>query len=161
MQCFATLSLSLGRSILLSPTKKPLFYRLFAVCCWGYVDVEFGLLAVPSVGCAIGGLGKMPGVYFRQQNADSPQMLLEAFYSAVDHALELPDSWRFGDLLGWDDLGICYDLGISMVLGWWWSLMKSPNLGDNRLIQLFNSTCFSDRQVAYLSLKRYGILFNG
>ena len=58
---------------------------------FGYVDVEFGLLAVPSVGCAIGGLGKMPGVYFRQQNADSPQMLLEAFYSAVDHALELPE----------------------------------------------------------------------
>ena len=57
--------------------------------------MEFGLLAVPSVGCAIGGLGKMPGVYFRQQNADSPQMLLEAFYSAVDHALELPDSWLF------------------------------------------------------------------
>lgn len=57
--------------------------------------MEFGLLAVPSVGCAIGGLGKMPGVYFRQQNADSPQMLLEAFYSAVDHALELPDPWRF------------------------------------------------------------------
>lgn len=58
---------------------------------FGYVDVEFGLLAVPSVGCAIGGLGKMPGVYFRQQNADSPQMLLEAFYCAIDHALDLPE----------------------------------------------------------------------
>lgn len=42
----------------------------------GYVDVEFGLLGVPSVGCAIGGLGKMPGIYFRQQNADSPHMCL-------------------------------------------------------------------------------------
>lgn len=28
---------------------------------FGYVDVEFGLLGVPSVGAAIGGLGKMPG----------------------------------------------------------------------------------------------------
>ena len=54
--------------------------------------MEFGLLAVPSVGCAIGGLGKMPGVYFRQQNADAQQMLLEAFYCAVDHALDLPES---------------------------------------------------------------------
>ena len=27
----------------------------------GYVDVEFGLLGVPSVGCAVGGLGKVPG----------------------------------------------------------------------------------------------------
>ena len=76
------------------PPKRPLFNRL-KLFNRGYVDVEFGLLAVPSVGCAIGGLGKMPGVYFRQQNADSPQMLLEAFYSAVDHALELPESWLF------------------------------------------------------------------
>ncbi|CAK9084887.1 unnamed protein product [Durusdinium trenchii] len=58
---------------------------------FGYVDVEFGLLGVPSVGCAIGGLGKMPGIYFRQQNADSPHMLLEAFYCAIDHALDLPE----------------------------------------------------------------------
>jgi len=58
---------------------------------FGYVDVEFGLLGVPSVGCAIGGLGKMPGVYFRQQNADSPHMLLEAFHCAVDYALDMPD----------------------------------------------------------------------
>lgn len=57
--------------------------------------------------------------------------------------------WNFqtlGDLLllGWNDLDICYDLGISMVLGWWWwwSWMKSPHLGDNKLIQLFNSTFF-------------------
>jgi len=58
---------------------------------FGYVDVEFGLLGVPTVGCAVGGLGKMPGVYFRQQNADSQQMLLEAFLCAIDHALNLPD----------------------------------------------------------------------
>jgi len=58
---------------------------------FGYVDVEFGLLGVPSVGCATGGLGKMPGVYFRQQNADSADMLLEAFHCAVDFALDLPD----------------------------------------------------------------------
>ncbi|CAJ1401432.1 unnamed protein product [Effrenium voratum] len=56
-----------------------------------YVDVEFGLLGVPSVGCAIGGLGKMPGVYFRQQNADAPDMLIEAFYCAIDYALDLPE----------------------------------------------------------------------
>ena len=60
----------------------------------GYVDVEFGLLGVPSVGCAIGGLGKMPGVYFRQQNADSPHMLLEAFHCAVDYALDMPATWQ-------------------------------------------------------------------
>eukprot|EP00931_Biecheleriopsis_adriatica_P061877 TRINITY_DN3722_c0_g1_i1.p1 TRINITY_DN3722_c0_g1~~TRINITY_DN3722_c0_g1_i1.p1 ORF type:complete len:3061 (+),score=639.06 TRINITY_DN3722_c0_g1_i1:1306-9183(+) len=59
---------------------------------FGYVDVEFGLLGVPSVGCAVGGLGKMPGVYFRQQNADAAEMLLEAFHCAVDYALEMPDT---------------------------------------------------------------------
>ncbi|CAE8624625.1 unnamed protein product [Polarella glacialis] len=58
---------------------------------FGFVDIEFGLLAVPSVGCAVGGLGKMPGVYYRQQNADSPQMLLEAFFCAVDFALDMTD----------------------------------------------------------------------
>lgn len=63
---------------------------------FGYVDVEFGLLGVPSLGCAIGGLGKMPGVYFRQQNSDSPDMLLTGFFAAVDHALEMKDEdyWR-------------------------------------------------------------------
>jgi len=59
---------------------------------FGYVDVEFGLLGVPSVGCAIGGLGKMPGVYFRQQNSDSSQMLLEAFLCSVDFALNMNDA---------------------------------------------------------------------
>jgi len=44
------------------------------------------------VGCAIGGLGKMPGVYFRQQNSDSAQMLLNAFFCSVDYALNLDDS---------------------------------------------------------------------
>mmetsp|Transcript_159747 Transcript_159747/g.512567 ORF Transcript_159747/g.512567 Transcript_159747/m.512567 type:complete len:3105 (+) Transcript_159747:145-9459(+) len=66
----------------------------FAPSCsepFGYVDVEFGLLGVPSVGCAIGGLGKMPGVYFRQQNSDSSKMLLEAFLCAVDYALNITD----------------------------------------------------------------------
>jgi len=58
---------------------------------FGYVDVEFGLLGVPSVGCAVGGLGKMPGVYFRQQNASSQKMLLGAFFCAVDFALNLPE----------------------------------------------------------------------
>jgi len=58
---------------------------------FGYVDVEFGLLGVPSVGCAVGGLGKMPGVYFRQQNADSSKMLLEAFLCSVDYALNMHD----------------------------------------------------------------------
>jgi len=67
----------------------------FAPSCsepFGYVDVEFGLLGVPSVGCAIGGLGKMPGVYFRQQNADSSRMLLDAFLCSVDYALDMPDA---------------------------------------------------------------------
>ncbi|CAL1149247.1 unnamed protein product [Cladocopium goreaui] len=32
-----------------------------------YVDVEFGLLGVPSVGAAIGGLGKMPGAIGRSR----------------------------------------------------------------------------------------------
>uniref|UniRef100_A0A7S2NN61 Uncharacterized protein n=1 Tax=Zooxanthella nutricula TaxID=1333877 RepID=A0A7S2NN61_9DINO len=66
----------------------------FAPSCsepFGYVDVEFGLLGVPSVGCAVGGLGKMPGVYFRQQNSDSNKMLLEAFFCAVHYALKMPD----------------------------------------------------------------------
>jgi len=58
---------------------------------FGYVDVEFGLLGVPSVGCAIGGLGKMPGIYYRQQNSDSARMLLESFFCTVDYALDLPD----------------------------------------------------------------------
>jgi len=39
----------------------------------------------------VGGLGKMPGVYFRQQNADSSKMLLDAFLSAVDYALNIND----------------------------------------------------------------------
>jgi len=59
---------------------------------FGYVDVEFGLLGVPSLGCAIGGLGKMPGVYFRQQNSDSQDMLLAGFSAAVQYALDMDDS---------------------------------------------------------------------
>eukprot|EP00931_Biecheleriopsis_adriatica_P028267 TRINITY_DN1687_c0_g3_i1.p1 TRINITY_DN1687_c0_g3~~TRINITY_DN1687_c0_g3_i1.p1 ORF type:complete len:3167 (-),score=584.59 TRINITY_DN1687_c0_g3_i1:97-8973(-) len=59
---------------------------------FGYVDVEFGLLGVPSVGCAIGGLGKMPGVYFRQQNSDDSKSLIDSFFCSVDYALNLPDS---------------------------------------------------------------------
>jgi len=58
---------------------------------FGYVDVEFGLLGVPSLGCAIGGLGKMPGVYFRQQNSDSQDMLIAGFGAAVQYALTMPD----------------------------------------------------------------------
>eukprot|EP00930_Biecheleria_cincta_P048555 TRINITY_DN3383_c0_g1_i4.p1 TRINITY_DN3383_c0_g1~~TRINITY_DN3383_c0_g1_i4.p1 ORF type:complete len:3154 (-),score=464.15 TRINITY_DN3383_c0_g1_i4:294-9755(-) len=58
---------------------------------FGYVDVEFGLLGVPSVGCAIGGLGKMPGVYFRQQNSDDSKSLIDSFFCSVDYALSLPD----------------------------------------------------------------------
>mmetsp|Transcript_103399 Transcript_103399/g.299071 ORF Transcript_103399/g.299071 Transcript_103399/m.299071 type:complete len:1957 (-) Transcript_103399:212-6082(-) len=63
---------------------------------FGYVDVEFGLLGVPSLGCAIGGLGKMPGVYFRQQNSDSQEMLLAGFSAAVKYALKMPESkyWK-------------------------------------------------------------------
>eukprot|EP00435_Cladocopium_sp_Y103_P029805 s1570_g7.t1 len=56
---------------------------------FGYVDVEFGLLGVPSVGAAIGGLGKMPGVYFRQQNSDDSKSLIDSFFCSVDHALNL------------------------------------------------------------------------
>lgn len=59
---------------------------------FGYVDVEFGLLGVPSVGAAIGGLGKMPGVYFRQQNSDDSKSLIDSFFCSVDHALNLPDT---------------------------------------------------------------------
>eukprot|EP00930_Biecheleria_cincta_P039601 TRINITY_DN27203_c0_g1_i1.p1 TRINITY_DN27203_c0_g1~~TRINITY_DN27203_c0_g1_i1.p1 ORF type:complete len:3112 (-),score=539.42 TRINITY_DN27203_c0_g1_i1:137-9322(-) len=59
---------------------------------FGYVDVEFGLLGVPSVGCAIGGLGKMPGVYFRQQNSDDSKSLIDSFFCSVDYALNLPDN---------------------------------------------------------------------
>ena len=59
---------------------------------FGYVDVEFGLLGVPSVGCAIGGLGKMPGVYFRQQNSDDAKSLIDSFFCAVDYALNLPEN---------------------------------------------------------------------
>lgn len=58
---------------------------------FGYVDVEFGLLGVPSVGAAIGGLGKMPGVYFRQQNSDDSKTLIDSFFCSVDYALNLPD----------------------------------------------------------------------
>eukprot|EP00442_Polarella_glacialis_P024641 CAMPEP_0115122638 /NCGR_PEP_ID=MMETSP0227-20121206/46955_1 /TAXON_ID=89957 /ORGANISM="Polarella glacialis, Strain CCMP 1383" /LENGTH=3177 /DNA_ID=CAMNT_0002524635 /DNA_START=126 /DNA_END=9659 /DNA_ORIENTATION=+ len=63
---------------------------------FGYVDVEFGLLGVPSVGCAIGGLGKMPGVYFRQQNSDSSKSLIDSFFCAVDYALNMSehDYWE-------------------------------------------------------------------
>lgn len=67
----------------------------FAPSCsepFGYVDVEFGLLGVPSVGCAIGGLGKMPGVYFRQQNSDDAKSLAASFFCAVDFSLNLPDA---------------------------------------------------------------------
>ncbi|CAJ1437222.1 unnamed protein product, partial [Effrenium voratum] len=59
---------------------------------FGYVDVEFGLLGVPSVGAAIGGLGKMPGVYFRQQNSDDSKSLIDSFFCSVDYALNMPDS---------------------------------------------------------------------
>eukprot|EP00931_Biecheleriopsis_adriatica_P028261 TRINITY_DN1687_c0_g1_i1.p1 TRINITY_DN1687_c0_g1~~TRINITY_DN1687_c0_g1_i1.p1 ORF type:complete len:3142 (-),score=579.43 TRINITY_DN1687_c0_g1_i1:40-9312(-) len=58
---------------------------------FGYVDIEFGLLGVPSVGCAVGGLGKMPGVYYRQQNSSSTEMMLGGFFAAVDYALHMPD----------------------------------------------------------------------
>lgn len=34
----------------------------------------------------------MPGVYYRMQNADSSQMLLEAFLCSVDFALNMPDA---------------------------------------------------------------------
>jgi len=63
---------------------------------FGYVDVEFGLLGVPSLGCAIGGLGKIPGVYFRQQNSDSQEMLLAGFSAAVQYALGMDDDeyWK-------------------------------------------------------------------
>eukprot|EP00933_Yihiella_yeosuensis_P051203 TRINITY_DN49073_c0_g1_i1.p1 TRINITY_DN49073_c0_g1~~TRINITY_DN49073_c0_g1_i1.p1 ORF type:complete len:1642 (-),score=335.01 TRINITY_DN49073_c0_g1_i1:196-4806(-) len=59
---------------------------------FGYVDVEFGLLGVPSVGAAIGGLGKMPGVYFRQQNSDSAKSLIDSFFGTVDYALNMPEA---------------------------------------------------------------------
>eukprot|EP00425_Heterocapsa_triquetra_P036815 CAMPEP_0195080476 /NCGR_PEP_ID=MMETSP0448-20130528/22166_1 /TAXON_ID=66468 /ORGANISM="Heterocapsa triquestra, Strain CCMP 448" /LENGTH=1999 /DNA_ID=CAMNT_0040113429 /DNA_START=61 /DNA_END=6060 /DNA_ORIENTATION=+ len=63
---------------------------------FGYVDVEFGLVGVPSLGCAIGGLGKMPGVYFRQQNSDSSDMMLSGYNASVDYALNMPeeDYWE-------------------------------------------------------------------
>jgi len=59
---------------------------------FGYVDVEFGLLGVPSVGAAIGGLGKMPGVYFRQQNSDDSKSLIDSFFASVDYALNMPET---------------------------------------------------------------------
>jgi len=65
---------------------------------FGYVDVEFGLLGVPSLGCAIGGLGKIPGVYFRQQNSDSQDMLLAGYAACVQYALRVQPEKEYWEM---------------------------------------------------------------
>eukprot|EP00435_Cladocopium_sp_Y103_P042022 s915_g11.t1 len=62
----------------------------------GQADVEMGFLGVPTIGCAAGALGRMPGVYFHQQNSTGRDMLKTGFFGAVDYALSLSeeDYWR-------------------------------------------------------------------
>lgn len=61
----------------------------------GQSDVEMGFLGVPTIGCAAGALGRMPGVYFHQQNSTGRDMLKTGFFGAVDYALSLSeDYWR-------------------------------------------------------------------
>ena len=159
---FAMFSLPLGRSILLSSNKKLLWKTAaFAVCgvevmlMWSSAYWQFHQWVVPLevwARCRGSTFGSKMRTHHRccWKPFIPPSTMLWNFQTLGDLAIFFGEmTWGF------------VTLGISMVLGWWWSLMKSANLGDNRLIQLFNSTCFSDRQVAYLSLKRYGILFNG
>ncbi|CAJ1445277.1 unnamed protein product, partial [Effrenium voratum] len=56
----------------------------------GQRDLELGALGVPTVGCASGAAGRMPGIYFRQQHS-SAEMLKSGFFCALDYALTMPE----------------------------------------------------------------------
>jgi len=56
-----------------------------------FTDVDFAMLGVPTIGCAKGRLGQMPGVYYCQQNGDNKEMLMSALFYAVQQALTMTE----------------------------------------------------------------------
>jgi len=56
-----------------------------------YADVDFAMLGVPTIGCAAGRLGQMPGVYYCQQNSSSNEMLASAIFCAVQQSLQMSE----------------------------------------------------------------------
>ena len=56
---------------------------------FGYVDIEFAWHGTLTVGALVGGLGKVPGVYYRVQEAGDWMHLLEQFKKSIEIALEM------------------------------------------------------------------------
>eukprot|EP00439_Symbiodinium_sp_Y106_P066703 s733_g10.t3 len=57
----------------------------------GQQDVELGLVGVPTCGCAVGALGRIPGVYFRPQNSASTLSLASALFCALEYCLTMEE----------------------------------------------------------------------
>jgi len=57
----------------------------------GQQDVELGLVGVPTCGCAVGALGRIPGVYFRPQNSASTLSLASALFCALEYCLTMDE----------------------------------------------------------------------
>ena len=62
---------------------------------FGYVDIEFGWHGCPTIGYLVGGLGKVPGVYFRTLDPNDRLHTIAQLKKACLHALRLDlDTYR-------------------------------------------------------------------
>ena len=71
----------------------------FALCPsrvepFGYVDVEFAWHGAPTVGALVGGLGKVPGVYYRVLEPGDRHHLLHQLKTAIHVALAMSPAQR-------------------------------------------------------------------
>jgi len=57
---------------------------------FGYVDIEFAWRGALSIGSAVGGLGKVPGFYYRIDDRENDNHLREGLMQATTMALETP-----------------------------------------------------------------------
>merc|ERR1719399_2572061 len=83
-------------------TEEMRFAADFTICPsrtepFGYVDVEHAWCATPTVGGLVGGLGKVPGIYYRALDGADRKHCLAQLARAVDEAIDLrlrrPQEW--------------------------------------------------------------------
>ena len=75
-------------------TKEMRFAADFTICPsrtepFGYVDVEFAWHGCPTIGALVGGLGKVPGVYYRVLEAGDREHVIEMLQRAIAVALDM------------------------------------------------------------------------
>ena len=61
---------------------------------FGYVDIEFAWHGTLTVGALVGGLGKVPGVYYRVQEHGDQLHMLQQFKQAILRALSMTSEER-------------------------------------------------------------------